>query len=166
MAQTVEKSPRRTEPVSLLSCFQKLATSPCPKPEESKPHRHSRFLQNHFNVMHPSDSRTSKWFLSFGFPTKSLYFCSFCACYKSHPSYLPPFDLFKYCLVNSLHCEAPYCEFSSILRLNVGIPTSNLDRGMDSPQYLLFYSIQFCHGRILPLSFHFIVLILFPSTWR
>jgi hypothetical protein len=47
---------------------------------------------------------------------------SFCACYRFHPSYLSPFDIFVYCLVNSLNCEAPYCEFSYSLRRMCGFP--------------------------------------------
>jgi hypothetical protein len=45
-----------------LPCSKKSTTSPYPEPHESSPHRPILFFKNHFSIILPATSKSSKWF--------------------------------------------------------------------------------------------------------
>jgi hypothetical protein len=49
------------EPEGALPCLQQPATGPHPELDESSPHLTVPFVKIHFNIIHPSTPRISKW---------------------------------------------------------------------------------------------------------
>ena len=60
------------EPESSLPLTQHPSTAPYPELHHSSP-RHSFFVKVYFNIILPHKHRSSKWSLSFRFPTNILY---------------------------------------------------------------------------------------------